>query len=285
MIDLIIEDVQRRPIIILSDRGHGKSTSLMTIIQELKKKHPKIIVKVFDISQAWYHKAPVKYRQRITFEKLMSVNFLNLDDCVYEIGSLSKELRRMFVSLIIKQDYQVRYEMGIKYGIKSVGQLPIILYLFEEANCYFGSYSLRKNDEFSEILNDFVSVGRNYGLNAFMVVTAETGELSPSLRRRSTRLIGQVSNDYDMRALNRKSKGLGNKALDMPRFHWIYYNGQVSEPFRILDLVENVPKDFEVKRDSPKQVEVTESKGMSTLSYIVLTAIAVFLLTVILLRL
>ena len=260
MIDLIIEDVQRRPIIILSDRGHGKSTSLMTIVQELKKKYPKIIIKIFDISQAWYHKAPVQHRQRITFEKMVKVDFLNLDDCVYEIGSLTKEVRRMFVSLIIKQDYQVRYEMGIKYGIKSVGQLPIILYLFEEANCYFGSYSLRKNDEFSQVLNDFVSVGRNYGLNAFMVVTAETGELSPSLRRRSTRLIGQVSNDYDMRALNRKSKGLGNKALEMPRFHWVYYNGRVSEVFRIHDTVENVPEDFEMKKGSLERPEVVESR-------------------------
>ena len=249
MIDQIIEDVQRRPIILLSDRGHGKSTSLMTIVQELKKQHPKIIVKVFDISQAWYHRAPLKHRQRITPDQLVTVNFHNLDDCVYEIGSLPSDFRRVFVSLIVNQDYQVRYEMGLRYGIDSVKKLPLIVYIFEEANTYFGSYSLRKNDEWTMVLNDFVSVGRNYGLCAFMVVTAEMGELSPSLRRRSTRIVGQVSNDYDMRSLNRKSKGLGNTALKMPRFHWIYFNGEKSEPFRIRDEVEGVPGDYKL---SPK---------------------------------
>lgn len=244
MINTIITDVQRRPIILLSDRGHGKSTSLMTIIQELKRKHPKVIVKVFDISQAWYHRAPLAHRQRITPEKLIRVDFHNREDCVYEIGSLPSDFRRIFVALIVNQDYKVRYEMGIRYGIESVRKLPLIIYIFEEASCYFGSYSLRKNDDYSPALNDFISVGRNYGLGAFMVVTAEMGELSPSLRRRSTRLIGQVSNDYDMRALNRKSKGLGKKALKMPRFHWIYFNGEESEQFRIRDEVNSIPRDY-----------------------------------------
>ena len=257
MIDTIIEDVLRRPIILLSDRGHGKSTSLMTIVQELKKKHPRIIVKVFDISQAWYHRAPLAHRQRITPEKLMRVDFHNREDCVYEIGSLPSDFRRVFVSLIVNQDYKVRYEMGLRYGMDAVKKLPIIIYIFEEANCYFGSYSLRKNDEYTMVLNDFVSVGRNYGLGAFMVVTAEMGELSPSLRRRSTRIVGQVSNDYDMRSLNRKSKGLGKKALKMPRFHWVYFNGEESKPFRIRDEVDAIPKDYAL---APKSAPLAMSE-------------------------
>ena len=108
MIDQIIEDVQRRPIILLSDRGHGKSTSLMTIVQELKKKHPKIIVKVFDISQAWYHRAPLAHRQRITPEDLVRVNFANEDDCVYEIGSQPSDFSLVLLSIIVNQDYKVR---------------------------------------------------------------------------------------------------------------------------------------------------------------------------------
>lgn len=261
MIDDIIEDVQRRPIILLSDRGHGKSTSLMTIVQRLKERHPKIIVKVFDISQAWYHRAPLEHRQRITPDNLFKVNFKNLGDCVYEIGSLPKDFRRVFAGLIVNQDYQVRYQMGIRYGIEAVKKLPLIVYIFEEANCYFDSYSLRKNDDYSPVLNDFISVGRNYGLCGFLVVTAEMGELSPSLRRRSTRIIGQVSNDYDMRNLNRKSKGLGNYALKMPQYHWIYFNGERSPLFRIRDEVSNVPTDvLIVQKTTPIEVKTDRTE-------------------------
>lgn len=258
-IDKVIDDVVvRRPIILLSDRGHGKSTSLQTIIHRLKEKHNKIIVKVFDISLAWYHKAPVKWRQRITLESLMNEDYLNIPDCVYELGSLDKDVRRWFVSTIMNQDYKSRYDLGID-DFKALKDLPVIIYVLEEANTYFGSFSLRKNDGESKILNDFISVGRNLGLSAFMVVTAEVGELSPSLRRRSTRLIGRIINDYDLRNLNRKADNLGKTCSSLPRFHWIYFNGSVSETFRIYDEVESVPVDF-AKETVESIVEVEPEK-------------------------
>ena len=133
VIDQIIKDIKKTHIVLNAEAGHGKSTSLMTIIKRLKEKEPKTIIKVFDVSQAWYHRAPVKWRQKITFDSLQRVNFMNLNDCVYEMGSLTEEFRRFFVAIIVKQDYEVRREMGYRYGKEAVDNLPNLVYIFEEA--------------------------------------------------------------------------------------------------------------------------------------------------------
>jgi len=261
-INQIISDVLDAPIILVSKRGHGKSTSLMTIIDKLKQNSPNIIVKVFDISQVWYHKAPVKHRQRVTVPLIQMNGIANIGDCVYEIGSLSKDVRRRFVAWIISQDYRLRYELGLRSGKEAIEILPKIIYVLEEANTYFGSYSLRKNDDYTA------------------VVTAEVGELSPSLRRRSTRLIGRIVNDYDMRMLNRKMKALGEAANRMPKYHWIYYNGEASEPFRIRDEVETVPTDFKVYGEK-ENGKATKSAELSTATKYGVVILITFLVSLI----
>jgi len=291
VIDQIIEDISKTHITLNAEAGHGKSTALKTIIAELKKKYPRTIIKVFDVSQSWYHCAPLEWRQRISFPMMRDlaergqIGFRNLDDCVYEMGDLTEELRRFLVAIIIKQDFDVRREIGYRFGSDAVADLPRIVYIFEEADTYFDSASLNKKDEASATLRDFIKIGRNFGLRAFCVATATVGELGTKFRRRTKHLIGKIISDSDYREYNRMHKGLGKLALELPRFHWIYFNGEVSEMFTIGDKVRNVPKDFKVEKGSPEQVEVKESQGLSTLSYVVLTAIAVFLLTVILLRL
>jgi len=286
-IEQIIDNVLSKPVILLSARGHGKSTSLMTVIKRLKEKHPNIIIKVFDVSQVWYHRAPLKHRQRIINDR--SALWENISDCIYEIGSLSDEDRRLLVGIVVMQDYFLRYDLKLKKGEEYIKTLPPIIYVFEEANTYFDSYSLRKKEKYTPAFRDFVSVGRNYGLSAFLVVTAEIGELSPGLRRRSTRLIGQIVNDYDLRMLNRKVKqlgsafkeraiklildkskkeeqltfeeldkeirGLGDLCSRLPRFHWIYYSSPISEIFRIRDEVTNIPKDYviNIKVEEPQE--------------------------------
>ena len=87
MIDQIIKDIHKTHIVLNAEAGHGKSTSLMTIIKQLKEQEPKTIVKIFDVSQAWFHRAPVKHRQRIRFDMMRrmvergQIDFLNLNDC------------------------------------------------------------------------------------------------------------------------------------------------------------------------------------------------------------
>ena len=293
MIDQIIEDVQKSHIILNAKSGHGKSCALKTIIAELKKKYPRTIIKVFDVSQSWYHIAPLEWRQRISIETMRriteqgKIDFRNLDDCVYEMGDLTEELRRFFVAIIIKQDYEVRREMGYRFGKESVENLPKTIYFFEDYDTYFDSTSLNKKYEASALLRDFIKVGRNFGLRAFCVVTATVGELGTKLRRRSTHLIGRIISDQDLRFYNRKEKGLGSRALEVPRFKWIYYNGHASVTFPIGDKVRSVPKDYvREQRTNIKESEQPLTKSeMSTLSKIVLAIIATFILTVVFLRL
>jgi len=178
VIDKIIEDVQKAHIILNAKSGHGKSCALKTVILELKRKYPKTIIKGFDVSQSWFHCAPLEWRQRISFPMMQDVaergqiGFRNLDDCVYEMGDLTEELRRFLVAIIIKQDYEVRREIGYRFGKEAVDDLPKTIYVFEEADTYFDSASLNKKDEASALLRDFIKVGRNFGLRAFCVVTA-----------------------------------------------------------------------------------------------------------------
>jgi len=257
IIDDIIDDLSRVHVIMNAETGHGKSSSTKTIIKRLKELEPKTIVKVFDVSQAWFHLAPLSHRQWIGVQTLVDFShgkttFTNLNDCVYEMGDLTEELRRFFVAIIIKQDYESRRAMAKQYGLKAVEKLPRIVYVFEESDCYFDSASLNKKDEASEKLRDFIKVGRNFGLRGFCICTAEVGELGTKLRRRSKHLIGKIISDSDQRFFNRKVKNMGNLALQLPRFHWIYYNGEsVSEPFLIEDLVTETPKDYEITKSYP----------------------------------
>jgi len=264
-IDKIIDDLRKTHLIVNSEAGHGKTTFVKNVIRELKVAEPKTIVKIFDISQAWSETAPVPHRQRITPQTLIDfthgkTTFLNIGDCVYEMGSLTEEMRRFFTAIIIKQDYESRYEMAERYGVTAVSKLPRIIFVFEEADCYFDSSSLNKKDMASEKLRDFVKVGRNFGLRGICIVTACVGELATKLRRRSKHLIGKIISDSDYKEYNRMKKwkkdkrafGLGDLARENPEYFWLYYNGEyLSEPFKIEDLVKNKPQDYEVTKSYP----------------------------------
>jgi len=258
--------------------GHGKSSSLRTIIAELKRREPEIILKIFDISQAWYHCAPVEFRQRVTPQTLAQGVITNLGDCVYEMGSLDKEGKRAFVASIIDMDYRTRYDIGLDQGIDAVKKLPFIIYVFEEASCYFDSWSItmRQNDPWSPILYNFVMVGRNYGLRSFMVVSSEQGELCPKMRRRSTRLLGRVESKEDLANYRGKSKWLGEVVKSIPKYHFVYWNGAGFGPFRIRDLVKSAPADFIQVGEETEPVE--KKKGiLYYLGYILVVAVATFM--------
>jgi len=240
-----------------AETGHGKSTSAKTIIKRLKELEPKTIVKVFDVSQAWYHISPLPYRQWISTQTLVDfvngkTSFTNLNDCSYEMGDLTEELRRFFTAIIIEQDYESRRATAKDYGLKTVEKLPRIVYVFEESDTYFDSSSLNKKDNASEKLRDFIKIGRNFGLRGFCICTAEVGELGTKLRRRSKHLIGKIISDSDQRFFNKKVKKMGDLALTIPRFNWIYYNGEgVTEMFQIPDLVRNEPQDYKIIKEHP----------------------------------
>ena len=247
-IDRIIENAYDVNIVLNAVNAHGKTSSLRTIIARLKEKsrenHKKVIIKIFDISQAWFHNAPVKYRQRITPEVLVENRFRNINDCVYEIGELPPEFRRYFIAVIIGQDYKSRKATGYQYGLETVEDLPKIFYVFEEAANYFGSWSLKKKDDYAPILYDFITVGRNYGLRSFLVVNREIGSLSTDIRDISPKILGHVEAKSDLTYYKSKSKELYKQVKAMPKYHWIYSYRENHGPFRIEDTVNHVPEDY-----------------------------------------
>lgn len=249
--DKIAEDVKKVLIQFVSEAGHGKSSSLRTIIQYCKKKHPDIRFIIFDVSQAWFHNAPVEYRQLVTRERVQQGLISNEYDTVYEMGSLSEAERRQFVGIVLQQIYQQRYQAKLE---DKLDEYPYIVFVFEEANVYFGSYALRRNDEYTQVFQDFVSVGRNYKMRGFLVATAEVGEIAPSLRRRSRRIYGRLESQGDINRIKKKDKQLAHYlSTEIPRFHFVYYADKAYGPVRVPDLVDHEPVDFERTPVEPTQ--------------------------------
>ena len=234
----IAKDSKQALIQIVSEAGHGKTSSLRTIIQHVKRTHPEIVFKIFDVSQAWYHCAPVQHRQLVTRRKMRSGKIANISDCVYEMGTLSKEDKRAFVGTIIKEDWDKRYQAKLD-GV--LDELPLIAFVFEESNIYFGSYSFRTNDEHTPVFENYVSVGRNYKMRGFLVATAEQGEMSPALRRRTRKIYGRLVNSGDIR--ESKKTGVTVDLTMIPKYSFAY--ADMVE--RVPDLVKNTPVDYVMK--------------------------------------
>ena len=76
------------------------------------------------------------------------------------------------------------------------------------------------------------------------MATAEVGELSPKLRRRCSRLYGRIESDSDLARLRRKDKEAANLVKTLPKYHFVYYSGEASKPFRIRDEVNQTPRDI-----------------------------------------
>ena len=246
----ISNDITQVLIQLVSERGHGKSTALKTIVDYCLKQHDNLVFKCMDVSQSWYHCAPLKYRQRVTMEKIEKRQVANIGNCVYELGELPNEVRRAFVATIMKQDWEKRYAIKLD-NPEELEKQPWIVYILEESNVYFNSYSFRASDSFTPVLQDFVSVGRNYRLSSFLVATVEESEIAPHLRRRTRKIYGRVEAASDLAKIRRRDKNRETKVapmvLNMPRFSFLYDTGRdVYGPVRVPDSVRNVPEDYEI---------------------------------------
>ena len=283
-LDEIVGDIHSVHIILNSVNGHGKTSSLRTIIKHLKEADPGVIIKIFDISQAWFHQAPVEHRQRVTAETLRQGRVVNVGDCVYEMGELERPMRRGFVGEVIRMDYQRRQTIKRLGGEAAIKREPLILYVLEEANTYFDSNSLIRRDAYATILNDFVSVGRNYNLGGVLVVTRMKGELAPGIRERCNLLIGRVSGEGELRSLaSSTSREIKELIKSIKKFHWIYWNGEKFGPFRIRDLVKSVPQAYITPKLEVEEEEVRKPWGKWRV--VAITTIITFLACLILFRL
>ena len=244
----IAKDSKQALIQIVSEAGHGKTSSLRTIIQHVKRTHPEIVFKIFDVSQAWYHCAPVQHRQLVTRRKMRSGKIANIPDCVYEMGTLSKEDKRAFVGTIIKEDWDKRYQAKLRttqgtqeqrdLALIEWEKIPLLAFIYEESNIYFGSYSFRTNDEHTPVFENYVSVGRNYKMRGFLVATAEQGEMAPALRRRTRKIYGRLVNSGDIREA--RKTGVEVDLTEIPKYNFAY--ADMVE--RVPDLVKRTPVDY-----------------------------------------
>ncbi len=193
----------------------------------------------------------------MTLPKLTQQRIVNLDNSVYEIGDLPLDYRRVFVASIIQRDFAKARAATLEGTLT-----PRIVYVIEEANTIFNSYSFRKNDEYSTVLSDFVSVGRNIGggMSAFLVSTAASGEIAPSLRRRARMIYGRIQSAGDLQEARRRDKALAAQIKNQPRFTFSYA-GQRIHTARIPDTVTNVPEDY--KPDS-KHIHTTTQPSQFT---------------------
>ena len=181
---------------------------------------------------------PPLHQELVTLDKIMKGQVANLDNCVYELGSMSKQQRRAFIGEIMLSDYTKRYESKLKGELDSY---PLMLYVFEEADVIFGSYSMRTNDQYSPVFQQYVSVGRNYGMRGFLISTAEQGEVAPSLRRRTRKIYGRVISKADISST--KKQGVLVDLTKTEQYHFTYQH----HTQRIPDTCNNTPTDYQVQ--------------------------------------
>lgn len=264
----INKDIIKNPIQFLSERGHGKSSTLKTIVKRCREARTDVVFYIFDPSTTWYESAPVKYRQFVTVDRINAGQTVNVGDCVYEIGSLTEAQRRTFVGSMIAQHYKARYEMKINNPAE-FAKLPTIVYVIEESNCIFGSFSFRIRDWISPILSDFISIGRNYKLSAIMVATAEEGEMAPSLRRRTRRIYGRLVAEGDVARVRRKDKAMANYlSKEIPRFHFVYDGDRFFGPIKVPDEVKLPAEDFPLPEATPQRVSNSSCLGWFMVGFI-----------------
>lgn len=168
------------------------------------------------------------------------------------------------------QDYRRNYEMSMNEPDKFKKECLWTIYVIEESNTIFNSYSLRKNDWVSPVLQDFISIGRNFKLGAFLLATAEEGEISPSLRRRSRRIYGRLVAEGDIARVRRTDKKMAEYlAKEIPRFNFVYWGERFFGPVHVKDTVTTTPMDYIGEPDEGAQ---GSGSALNSLIYFVIGA-------------
>ena len=235
----VFEGLLDKPLVVDANRGHGKSQLIKALVAEALEQG--YIVKVFDCVVNWYHDSPLLKRQLIRNPDQYTV----IDNCVYECGSLSQPQFRRFIASIIKHDYNERYEHKL-VDPKYVDSTPRVLYIIEEANTVIKSQALNRKGWEADILNNFISRGRNLGLDVIFIATRVGGEVSPGFRNRCDWILGRVS--------GKEEKTYVGKATDddtleiakkLPKYKFVYYDGDTSEPFYLPETIYHTPATVE----------------------------------------
>jgi len=229
-IDIILDDLEVKPLIVAGEPGNGKTVFVKRIAEEARRRG--WVIQAFDPSLAWYHDSPLA--NRATVEEGEWGYARNEADTCYDVSGLTPEERRLFTARIIKEQWDRRVE-AVKVNPYYLDDAPIHLFILEEGNTFWSSSSLNRRDWAGASLTDFVSIRRNLRFAAIVVTTAVSGEIATRYRRRCNYLLSRVMS-YEERSYLKKStsRDTVEAASTLPRFKFIYYGGtMILEPFSV----------------------------------------------------
>ena len=263
-IDNIIKTLHEMPLTVLGNRGSGKSTSVMSILERWIDKE-KIIIKVFDSSLRWYTKGPTKYRLSVTLKNIMRNKIDTIGDVVYDIYDLSLDDRRNFFASIVKCDMDERYALKKEYGEMCLKSLPWIVYIIEESETFLNTHTLKSEKPYGKILTDMVCMSRNYKIT-YIAVCTYLNRLSVDVKERSNLLIARTSGRNQLNAV-KGSTNIGTKKLSqiLPKYYFLFWSGKASIPFRIFDTCESEPRNYVMK--VPYEVKIRPQQVIQIIKY------------------
>jgi len=157
-------------------------------------------IKVLDPSQAWLESTIPNYVEVNSFTDLTTVpNPLN-KSVVYDISRMFPDEQKIFVGIIIEDDFQKLCEIP---NLREMSKYPSywIIYVIEEAQMVVPSGSLRAN--YAQQTFRMVSVGRNF-LQRYVLLTQRPADISvKALSRAGQIYFGQHWEENDIRKISR----------------------------------------------------------------------------------
>lgn len=219
--DGIIDSVLRNGLILVANKGYGKTNALKILIQQLLIRND-IRAKIFDpVGQFRFNFIEIPYLEinENTPNLIYNVNpFCNL---LHDIGFIDPTLRRLSITDIIMRDFAMRRDERIA----NFGSIPNwVVYAFEECQNLIGTYALSGN--IGKFWLAFVSECRNYNMSYIMTTQRLADVSTKALERCGNYLFGKQSGDNDLKKIKRiAGEQIMNKVKMLDIGEFIYWEG------------------------------------------------------------
>ena len=242
----IIQDLTAKPLLIIGGREAGKTCIAKFLLDLTKQSYKNIKVRAYDNSLAWYHSAPLMYKEDIDPIYLQSRHTI-YEDCLYEIGKLDKDQRRNFISEVIKNEYDQRFEI-VRSAPENLSKLPWGLSVIEECQSLLDKYKTLGSS-----IHDWVSVGRNFKMTA-MFCTQRAAEVDTTVVERCSILAGYCEGDNNLKkirnATNREFWEIV-KATPFRSYYFSYWNGSIFKNIKVPLINYPSPSTYPMKVETP----------------------------------
>lgn len=247
-LDVVVDDLQRKVLIVAGEAGLGKTQLVKHITEAVLKRG--WLVQCYDISMAWFHDCPLPYRTTV-YDWGSAPNIPNI---LYDMATLKSVDRRILISRMIEEEWSKRVN-GIRDDKNFLINTPQYLQIFEESNVFLDSASLNRRDWCGDVLTNFISVRRNLKYSGIVIATAVSGEIATKFRKRCNYLIGRIMSDEERRYIKKStSKEFVEVAQELPPYKFVYYGTkQILEPFGVQYKTFSEPQDVPLWIPQPQQ--------------------------------